>query len=253
MSRSLSIRGIRGGAGGTALLAGLGHALARLGERVLLVDMCPDNQLGLHFNLPVDEALGWARAEIDGNDWRDCAYTPFKGLVLLPYGLIDEEQAVEIERRLMPWPGIVLRQLEEYANDHDWLLFDLPQGRPGHLASVEGGGGCDLKLRVANVDPGCHVRLQRMAGQPDGMRLLANRYDPSIQLQRNLMQVWLHHYPRELLPITVHEDVAVPEALAMKLPLGLHAPDALAASDIESLAVWCQTEAGRLATVVDRP
>ncbi|MCX7080649.1 MAG: cellulose synthase operon protein YhjQ, partial [Pseudomonas sp.] len=43
---SLSARGVRGGVGNSSLLAALGHALHHLGERVLLVDMCPENLLG---------------------------------------------------------------------------------------------------------------------------------------------------------------------------------------------------------------
>ncbi len=246
MSRSLSLIGMRGGVGCTSLTASLGHALSSQGQRVLLVDMSPDNLLGLHFNLPVDEALGWARAEIDRNDWRDCAYAPTQGLALLPYGLVSEEQSCEIERRLAPWPGIVREQLADFAGEYDWMLFDLPHWLPAHVASVQGEGGCDFNFRVADVDPTCHLRLQRNGGLRPGERLLANRYDPSIQLQRNLMQVWLHEHEHGLLPVTVHEDAAVPESLAMKLPIGLHAPDSLAASDIDGLALWCHAEAARL-------
>ena len=246
MSTTLSMQGIRGGVGTSTVLAALGHALNRLEQRVLLIDMCPENLLGLHFNLPADEELGWARAEIEGKDWRDCAYTPFKDLALLPYGRILPEQTWEIERRLAPWPGISREQLIEYASEFDWLLFDLPQGLPMHVAAVEGDGGCDLMLRVVNVDPGCHVRLQRAGWDGAFPRVLVNRYDASIQLQRNLMQLWLQDHEQRLLPMAVHEDAAVPEALAMKMPVGMHAADSLAGADLEGLALWCQAEIGRL-------
>jgi cellulose biosynthesis protein BcsQ len=32
-------------------VAALGHALESLGERVLMIDLCPENLLRLHFNL----------------------------------------------------------------------------------------------------------------------------------------------------------------------------------------------------------
>jgi len=45
---TLSLRGVRGGVGTSSTLAALGHALHELGQKVLLVDMCPENSLGLH-------------------------------------------------------------------------------------------------------------------------------------------------------------------------------------------------------------
>lgn len=253
MSRTLSMQGLRGGVGCTTLLAGLGHALIRLDQRVLLVDMSPENLLGLHFNLPADEALGWARAELDGQDWRDCAYTPMKGLALLPYGRVEHAGVLDIERRLAPWPGIFRDQSQAYVEDYDWLLFDLPHGFPAHAAAVNGEGGCDLMLKLLHADPACHVRLERMEAMATGTRLLVNRYDPVQPLQRNLLEVWMHERGSDLVPIHVHEDVAVPEALAMKRPIGLHAADSPVSVDLASVALWCQAEAARLIAERDVP
>ena len=63
MSTALSLQGVRGGCGVTTVVAALGHALHAQGERVLLVDASPDNLLGLHLGLPVDERGGWARKD----------------------------------------------------------------------------------------------------------------------------------------------------------------------------------------------
>ena len=57
MSTALSLQGVRGGCGVTTVVAALGHALHAQGERVLLVDASPDNLLGLHLGLPVDERM----------------------------------------------------------------------------------------------------------------------------------------------------------------------------------------------------
>ena len=48
---AMSLRGVRGGVGTSSTVAALGHALHALGQKVLLVDMCPENSLGLHFNM----------------------------------------------------------------------------------------------------------------------------------------------------------------------------------------------------------
>jgi len=49
------------------------------------------------------------------------------------------------------------------------------------------------------------------------------------------------------LPLTVHADEAMREALAFKQPVGQYAPDSLAAQDVMSLAIWCLTRRRELA------
>lgn len=56
-----SLRGIRGGVGTSATLAALAYALHAMEQKVLVVDMCPENTLGLHFNLDLTPPEGWAR------------------------------------------------------------------------------------------------------------------------------------------------------------------------------------------------
>ena len=53
---AMSLRGVRGGVGTSSTVAALGHALHALGQKVLLVDMCPENSLGLHFNMDLTPA-----------------------------------------------------------------------------------------------------------------------------------------------------------------------------------------------------
>lgn len=67
---AISLRGIRGGVGTSSTLAALAYALHTLGQRVLVVDMCPENTLGLHFNLDLAPRDGWARATLDQQPWQ---------------------------------------------------------------------------------------------------------------------------------------------------------------------------------------
>ena len=74
MNTLLSLQGVHGGTGVTTVLAALGQALHVQGLRVLLVECSPDQMLGLHLGLPAKEAGGWARAQLDGGDWRASAF-----------------------------------------------------------------------------------------------------------------------------------------------------------------------------------
>jgi cellulose synthase operon protein YhjQ len=238
---ALSLRGLRGGVGTSSLLAATGHALHSLGERVLLVDMCPENLLRLHFNVSVSEPGGWARAMIDGVSWNTQAWTVEPGLSVLPYGRLKLEEQDQIEQYLLKEPKLWHRRQASLAEHFDWILFDVPLRLPGH-ARV---GPCALRLRIIEADAACHVLLQQEKA-PSG-HLLINRFDPVSQLQRDLLLIWRKQYGACLLPLSVHQDEAMREALAFKKPVGAYAEASLAAQDVLSLATWCLTR--RLGTV----
>lgn len=244
---SLAVCGLRGGAGTSTLVAALGFALQAQGANVLLVDLCPENMLRLHFGLGLGQAEGWARTEAKGGDWRTVAFQVLPGLTLLPYGETSAAESAAIERLLGKTPELWRERIDALSGTFDWILFDLPQRLPGHAGPLLGAGGCELRLRTMNVDPASEVLLQReLAALDADTRLLVNRYDPTSQLQRDLMQIWLERHAARLAPQPIHEDVAVAEALASKMPLGLYAPRTLAAVDVGSLAIWCLAQGARV-------
>ncbi|HDT5956432.1 TPA: cell division protein, partial [Klebsiella quasipneumoniae subsp. similipneumoniae] len=67
----LGLQGVRGGTGVTSITAALAWALQLLGETVLAIDASPDNMLRFFFNTDIHHQDGWARALLDGRDWRD--------------------------------------------------------------------------------------------------------------------------------------------------------------------------------------
>jgi len=243
MSTVLSLQGVRGGCGVTSVVAALGHALHAQGERVLLVEAAPDNLLGLHLGLAVDERSGWARAQLDADDWRAAAFELAPGFAVLPYGAASADEVAIIEHWLQQAPHTWAERRPLLATQFDWLLFDLPQRLPAHVAAVNLHATCELPLRLATVDPGCHVLLQRHAD--DARRVLPNRYDPAIPVQRDLMRLWMEDRSRQWVPQPLHEDACMPAALACKQPLPAHAIDSQAAADVAGLALWCLAKSGR--------
>ncbi|UZD97758.1 cellulose biosynthesis protein BcsQ [Pseudomonas corrugata] len=235
---SLGLHGLRGGTGSSSLLAALGYALHALEQRVLLVDMCPENLLRLHFNLAVTETDGWARALLDGQDWKGQFWNLAPNLSLLPYGRLFRADQMRLEQALSLQPGLWDRRMRALAEHFDWILFDLPHRMPWLDRAVS----CQLQIQVIEADAACHVLLQQQEEMAD--YLLLNRFDPASQIQRDLMLIWRQHYDARLLPVTVHSDEAMREALACKQPVGRYAPGSLVAQDVLSLAIWCQTRQG---------
>lgn len=235
----LTVQGLRGGCGVTALVAALGHALQRLGQRVLMVDMSPENLLGQYCNLPTEEPGGWARSAFDRQPWTESAWRVLPGLHIMPYGRLREVEQERLELFLRGTPHFWSKRLTGLARQFDWVIFDLPQRLPGHAHIDE----CDLRLRVLNADPACLLLLQQRDIGDEW--LLVNRFDPTRSLQRDLMLLWQSTLEACLIPQYVHDDEAVREALAHKAPLGVHAPHSLAAEDVLSLATWCLTRGVR--------
>lgn len=229
----LGLVGLRGGCGVSSLVAGLGQALHALGQRVLLIDLCPENLLRLHGNLPFADEGGWARSLLDQRAWAESLWQLREGLCLLPYGRLTAAERGQLERFLLGTPEFWSFRRAQLAARFDWLLFDLPQRLAGHAAAAP----LDFTLRVLEADAACHALLQDWQGE--GEWLLLNRFDPTRTLQRDLRLLWQQTFGHRLVSQCVHADEAVAEALAHKLPVGLYMPNSLAAQDLSSLAVWC--------------
>ena len=237
---AMSLQGIRGGVGTSTTLAALSFALSSLGQKVLVIDMCPENALGLHFNLDYAPAEGWARATLDQTPWYEHAWNIESGLDVLPYGTLTDVDVLQLDQLLRDHPPLWSTRQASLAHSVDWVLFDLPQRLPGHIANPR----CEIALNVLNLDAASHVLLQPQRNS--AQRLLVNRFDPASQFQRDLLLLWQHHYAQSLLPIHLHADEAMAEALARREPVGRYAPGSLIAQDIISLASWCLLRGGRL-------
>ncbi|ANY90014.1 MULTISPECIES: cellulose biosynthesis protein BcsQ [Pseudomonas] len=229
---SLALHGLRGGLGRSSVLAALGHALRELGERVLLVDLCPENLLGLHFNLPLAGCDGWACAELDGRPFGEQVYEVFDGLCVMPFGEVGESAQARLIGALDP--GLWSARQAQLASHFDWLLFDLPSA--GALREVE----VDVRVLVAEAEMTSHILLERQTAERFDL-LLVNRYDPASRLQSDVLMVWRKLYHSRLSLQVVHRDEAFVEALACKAPVGHYAPQSLASRDVQSLAVRCLT------------
>lgn len=237
---ALSLQGIRGGVGTSSTLAALSYALSTLGQKVLVVDLCPENTLGLHFNLDFALPGGWAPATLANTPWNEHAWRIEPGLTVLPYGTLTAQQQAQLEVMLRDNPHLWAKRQASLAEHFDWILFDLPQRLPGHAGNPQ----CDIALTVLNLDAACHALLHPLRDRP-GV-LLINRFDPASQLQRDLLLLWQHQLGSALVPVHLHADEAMAEALAKREPAGRYAPGSLIAQDMVSLASWCLLRGGRL-------
>lgn len=214
---TIALNGLRGGVGTSATVAGIAHAAWQAGHRVLALGLCPNNQLGLHFGLPF-EGEGWCSLADPASQWRQRLHTWQPGLDLLPRGHGGDGDS-------LAWLSAV--------SGYDLLLLDLPVG---------GVAAADRRLTLLHADANCHVRLFQHQFEATE-RLLVTQFDSSRALQQELMELW-QQAKLPLLNMRLHRDEAMAEAMALKLPVGEHAPDSLVNRELTALAQWCLSPEG---------
>lgn len=227
----VAVQGCRGGTGTSSIVAGLAQALVAAGERVLCIDLDPQNLLRLHFNHDGRDGRGWANAVNTDQAWHDCSFALGSHLHFLPYGH-GEGDAIPASA---PQGDIWQQRLKELDEDvYRWVLLDLPVAP---FAPQQDHFPVDVALTVAHADPACHALLARHRFR-ENERLLVNRFTPSSLLQNDLYTLWQAQYSDWLLPWAIHRDEAMFEALAHKCSVTAYRPDCLAAQGIRNLAAW---------------
>lgn len=232
----LGLQGVRGGVGTTSITAALAWSLQLLGESVLVIDACPNNLLRMSFNVDFAHQGGWARALLDGKDWRDAGLRYTSQLDLLPFGqlTIDERENYYANQPTLEEFIHALQRLKEKGH-YQWILLDLPHGYAPLTRQLI--AQCDHILSIVNVDANCHIRLHQQV-LPKNPHLLINDLRVGSEVQDDLYQVWLQSQ-RHLLPMVIHRDEGMAECLASKQPLGEYRSDSLAAEEVLTLANWC--------------
>ncbi|HFR4113631.1 TPA: cellulose biosynthesis protein BcsQ [Yersinia enterocolitica] len=233
----LALQGVRGGIGTTSVTAALAWALQQLDESVLVIDFSPDNLLRLHFNMSFEQSRGWARAEVDGEGWQQGAMRYTEKLDFLPFGQLtqteNEQLSASLQQHPRQWQENLSRLLANAS--YRWILLDIPAGDSAFTRQAL--ALADQTLILIHADASCHIRLHQQ-NLPAGCHFLLNQFSASSRLQQDLHQLWLQSLD-SLLPIFIHRDEAMAEALAAKQPLGEYSVQSLAAEEVMTLANWC--------------
>jgi len=230
----IALQGLRGGTGTSSVTAALAWAIHQLGETVLAMDFSSSNQLAMHFNVPVGEARGWMRVALDSGDWQQSAFRYQDGLDVLPFGLLEppQQQLLETgsEDHLTPW----LHNLTQLQSDYHWLLLDVPAQESRWTRDIL--THADHIIRVITADANCQLRLHH-SHFGSNIHFVLNQFNANSQSQQDLQQLWLSRLTN-LIPVNIHRDEAVAEALLLKQPTGEYRPESLAAEEITTLANW---------------
>ncbi|WP_338559819.1 cellulose biosynthesis protein BcsQ [Erwinia sp. E_sp_B04_7] len=230
----LAFQGVRGGAGATSLTAAFAWALHQLGESVIAVDLSADNQLCLHFNTAPGHPRGWLRAALDHQPWQQSALRYAEGLDFIPSGQLSDDERMAFVSEPLIYSQAWAAQLAELRQSYQWVLLDVPAGETPWTRTIL--QQAERIITVVVPDANCHIRLHQQRFT-SGNYFLLNQFSPVSKSQQDLHQLWLTSL-QNLIPLHIHRDEAVAEALLCKQPFGEYRPQSLAAEEIMTLANW---------------
>jgi cellulose synthase operon protein YhjQ len=241
----IAIVSAKGGVGKTTLTANLATALQREGVATLLVvDMDPQNALGLHFGADPRSLAGVSRASLAGEDWGSvCVQSP-SGVHVLPYGVVNESDRVAFERHLDAHPNWLAQQLQGLELPEDAVvLIDTPPGPSVYMQQAL--SAAQVVVVVSLPDAASYAALALMqrlvhtycTPRPDFSETLyvLNQVDGARQLSKDITRVMQDNLGERLVGV-VHEDQAVREALAYDQSVLEYDPQGQAADDLRKCA-----------------
>ncbi|MFN4090732.1 MAG: cellulose biosynthesis protein BcsQ [Alphaproteobacteria bacterium] len=241
----ISVASPKGGVGKTTLTANLGYELQRIGWQVLVVDFDSQNGLRLHYAMPLGDHRGLAVESVRNRPWEDLIFETASGVLLLPFGGIDNHAAQRLHTFVRGDPDWMRSRLEPFLAAPDVLvLVDLPPGRSVFLEQVSPLAEINLAVMLADatsvailpkLETGEFFEDAGGGWDTDRVHYVLNQVDIRRRLRRDVLTV-LRGRLGERLAGVIYRDEAVQEAIGKQRLVADFAPDSKAAYDIAALA-----------------
>jgi cellulose synthase operon protein YhjQ len=233
----------KGGVGKTTLAANVAVALAQRKQRVVLIDLDPQNAQRLHLGMDPDEYAGLVREGIAPSSIFD---SPF-GTKFIPFGRVNETELEEFEANLKTHPNWVLDGVETLNNgSFDFVILDTPPGATTYLHQVL--LAANRALVVILADAASFATIPKITSLVEqytheksdfyGMHLLINQMPKQSKLAHQVRAALYANYAEQLVPIAIHKDPGVSQALAFERPVLQYEPGCSASTDIQDVADW---------------
>ena len=247
----MSIVGVvsmKGGVGKTSITANLAAAMATLlgAGRVSALDLDSQNSLHWHFGLEDTASIGVCTQSLQRKDWAGVTFGSEFGVACLPYGTVSESSREAFETLLAAEPDWIGRQLKNSGLDDDAvILIDTPPGPSVYMKQVF--ACADLILIVLLADAGSYATIPAMESWLDDMltrrphlrsTYVLNQVDRSEPLNRDVADMLRQRLGARLVPMGIHSDETVGEALAFQQPVLVYDPHGQASHDLAQLATW---------------
>lgn len=247
--KNIVVTGIRGGVGATTVTANLTMAFHSIDQKAYAIDANPDNLMRLHFCMEPDNIDGWMIRKLNGEKWQQAGYQNSRQISFVPFGQVNEEQNQKVVTNLQHNPNDLV---ESFISTHvtsemkkeNWQIVLLPEISLLDVYHYPLIKEADLVICVMRTDIQSYFSLQQSRYyqkllQHCRPKLLMNGFQPFSPISRDMKLVVQHEYENELVPVLMHDDTAITEAVANLTSVLESAPYSQAAQDYQALAFWC--------------
>ena len=211
---------LKGGVGKTTLAAGLASRLRLEGGRTLAIDLDPQN--ALHYYLGVEQGeSGIGSLNGAGHPWHDRLQPGFDGALLMPYGVLGDDEHHALIHALHEDRHWLARQLDRMdLGANDVVLIDTPTGSTASLAQAL--DVADEVIVVTTADAASFNTLDpidRLLNAPHARvasshcTYVVNQFDASREFSRDMLEVFKRRLGQQLIAV-VPLDNTLGEALA---------------------------------------
>jgi cellulose synthase operon protein YhjQ len=244
----VGIVSMKGGVGKTSVTANLATALGRVlgADRVNAIDLDPQNALHWHFGVDGRHRPGVAQQAIAAGNWADVRQHSAFDVHCLPYGEASEPEREAFESLLAHDPGFLGRAIATAGLSEDAVvLIDTPPGPSAYVRQVF--ACADIVIMVILADAGSYATIPAMEewvqdlGEHNpqlGCFYLLNQVDRTEILSRDVQDFLTQKLQGRIVPMGIHADEAVREALAFQQPVMVYDPHGQASHDLARLANW---------------
>ena len=243
--RILCVQGIHSSVGSTTVVANASRILKELGHDVLVFDLNPNNLLRLHFNMDWQNPSGWASNISHEKPWFSAAFECEQGVRFIPFGQINYKklQSLLINSIAETWLPDQLNLLN-LSND-SWVIINISSEL--NELSTQALKSSDIIIRV--IEP----QINSLSQLIDSIQssyiyedlslinksfYLINKLEPTSLLDYDVALILKKLLLNKIIPVTIHFDENIKEALANKTTVTIHAPKSPAAIEFRALAIW---------------
>lgn len=232
----------KGGVGKSTLTANIAMALSQRGKRVLVVDLDPQNTQRFHLGMDPDEIAGLVREGITPSSIFE---SPF-GMKFIPFGRVNDDELHEFASVLKKNPNWVANGIDSLADEFDFIFLDTPPGPTVYLQQALRAANRALVVLLADAASFATIPKiielveQYTAGRPEFVRmsLLINQMPIRGRLGHQVRDAIFSNHDEQVVPVVVHKDERVTEALAFERPVLEYYPGCKASLDIQYVTDW---------------